>query len=198
MRIWLAVLGGLLVLLVVSVVVAEGRDNEGETVRAARWADDVCDVIGAWEGQLEVIGDEIDLSSVAVRRHDGGSGDEVEGSIYVRDAVDRAVQATNDTLQEGLTRAGSPDVANGEEASSILADWAQSTEARLRIVRNALEVAPNTTATAFGGLAAAVVLLENAAVAGREAFAAAAELDPELADAIEGERSCQELRSEEP
>jgi hypothetical protein len=198
MRIWLAVLGGLLVLLLVSVVVAEGRDNEGETVRAARWADDVCDVIGAWEGQLEVIGDEIGLSSVAVRRHDGGSGDEVEGTIYVRDAVDRAVQATNDTLQEGLTRAGSPDVANGEEASSILADWAQSTEGRLRIVRNTLEIAPNTTATAFGGLAAAVVVLENAAVAGREAFAAAADLDPELADAIEGERSCQELRSEEP
>jgi hypothetical protein len=198
MRIWLAVLGGLLVLLVVSVVVAEGRDNEGETVRAARWADDVCDAVGAWEGQLEVIGDEIGLSSVAVRRHDGGSGDEVEGTVYVRDAVDRAVQATDDTLQEGLTRAGSPDVANGEEASSILADWAQSTEARLRIVRNALEVAPNTTATAFGGLAAAVVVLENAAVAGREAFAAVADLDPELADAIEGERSCQELRSEEP
>lgn len=198
MRIWLAVLGGLLVLLLVSVVVAEGRDNTGETVRPERWADDVCDVIGAWEGQLEVIGDEIGLSSVAVRRHDGGSGDEVEGTIYVRDAVDRAVQATNDTLEEGLTRAGSPDVANGEEASSILADWAQSTEARLRIVRNALEVAPNTTATAFGGLGAAVVVLENAAEAGREAFAAAAELDPELADAIDGERSCQELRSEEP
>jgi hypothetical protein len=197
-RIWLAVLGGLLLLLGVSVVVAEGRDNEGETVRAARWADDVCDVIGAWEGQLEVIGDEIGLSSVAVRRHDGGSGDEVEGTVYVRDAVDRAVQATDDTLQEGLTRAGSPDVGDGEEASSILADWAQSTEARLRIVRNALEVAPSTTAAAFGGLAAAVVVLENAAEAGREAFAAVAELDPELADAIEGERSCQELRSEEP
>lgn len=198
MRVWLAVLGGFLVLLLVSVVVAEGRDNEGETVRPERWADDVCDVIGAWEGQLEVVADEIDLSSVAVRRHDGGSGDEVEGTIHVRDAVDRAVQATNDTLHEGLTRAGSPDVADGDEAASILADWARSTEARLRIVRNALEVTPNTTATAFGGLAAAVVVLENAAEAGREAFAAVAELDPELADAIEGERSCQELRSEEP
>jgi hypothetical protein len=197
MRIWLAVLGALLLLLVLSVVVAEGRDNTGETVRPERWADDVCDTVGAWEGQLEVIADQIDVSSVAVRRHDGGSGDEVEGTVTVRDAVDRAIQATEDTLQEGLTRAGSPDVADGEEASSILDDWARQTERRLHAVRAALEAAPNTTATAFGGLAAGVAVVQNAAEAGREAFADVAELDPALADALDGERSCQELRSED-
>ena len=197
MRIWLAVLGGLLVLLLVSVVVAEGRDNTGETVRPERWADDVCDTIGAWEGQLEVIGDQLDVSSVAVRQHDGGSGDEVEGTVTVRDAVDRAIQATEDTLQEGLTRSGSPDVADGDEAASILADWAQQTERRLRAVQTGLEVAPNTTATAFGGLAAGVVVVQNAIEAGRAALTNVAELDPELADALDGERSCQELRSED-
>jgi hypothetical protein len=197
MRIWLAVLGGLLALLVVSVVVAEGRDNTGETVRPERWADDVCDTVGAWEGQLEVIGDQIDVSSVAVRRHDGGSGDEVEGSVTVRDAVDRAIQATEDTLQEGLTRSGSADVAAGEEAASILDEWAQQTERRLRVVQTALEAAPDTTAAQFGGLAAGSVVVRNAVQAGREAFANVAELDTELADALEGEGSCQELRSED-
>jgi hypothetical protein len=196
-RIWLAVLGGLVLLLVVSVLVAEGRDNTGETVRPERWADDVCETVGAWEGQLEVIGDQIDVSSVAVRRHDGGSGDEVEGTVTVRDAVDRAIQATEDTLQEGLTRAGFPDVGDGEEAAGILDDWARQTERRLRVVRAGLEVAPNTTATAFGGLAAGVVVVQNAVEAGREALTNVAELDPELADALDGERSCQELRSEE-
>jgi hypothetical protein len=198
MRTWVAVLVGLVVVLAVSAVVAEGRDNTDETVRASRWADDVCSAVAAWEGQLEVIGDEIGLSSVAVRRHDGGSGDEVEGTVYVRDAIDRAIQATDDTLGEGLKRAGNPDVDQGEEASGILRAWAQTTENRLRTVRDALKVSPNTTVTAFGGLAAAVTVLERSAVAGRAAFDEVADLDPELSDALEGERTCRDLREDEP
>ncbi|HSL65666.1 MAG TPA: hypothetical protein VK874_13505 [Gaiellaceae bacterium] len=198
MRAWIAVLVGLLALVAVSAVVAEGRDNTGETVRASRWADDVCGAVAAWEGQLEVIGDQLSLSNVGARRSDGGSGDSVEGTIYVRDAIDRAIQATDDTLGEGLKRAGAPDVPEGEEASQILLEWAQRTEDRLRLVKEALRVVPNTTATAFAGLGSAVAVLENAAIAGREAFGEVAALDPQLSDALEGERTCSDLRREEP
>ncbi|MGE5691461.1 MAG: hypothetical protein ACM33B_12970 [Pseudomonadota bacterium] len=198
MRAWLIVVAGLVALLLLAAVVADGRDNTGKTVRSSAWADDVCSTVGTWEGQLEGIGDDLDLSNVAARRNDGGSGDQVEGTVYVRGAIDRAVQATNDTLGEGLKRAGIPDAPQGEEASRIMLDWAQTTENRLRAVSTALGLAPDTTATAFAGLGGAVVVLENAAVDGRKAFDDVAALDPELKDALEGERSCRDLRQEQP
>ena len=198
MRIWIAVVVGLIVVVAVSAVVAEGRDNTGESVRASGWADDVCSAVGAWEGQLEVIGDELSLNNVGARRNDGGSGDSVQGTIYVRGAIDRAIQATDDTLGEGLKRAGIPDAPQGEQASLILRNWAQATESALRGVRERLKDSPNTTAAAFAGLGAAVAVLEDSAVAGRAAFRQVAGLDAELADALDGERSCRDLQRDEP
>ena len=198
MRVWLAVLGGLLVLLLVSVVVAEGRDNEGETVRPERWADDVCDVIGAWEGQLEVIGDEIDLSSVAVRRHDGGSGDEVEGTdLRARrrrpcgPGDQRHAPRGPDARREPGRRERGGGVEHPRRLGPV--DGGPSPHRAERARGHAEHDGDRVRRPRRRGR-----VLENAAEAGREAFAAVAELDPELADAIEGERSCQELRSEEP
>jgi hypothetical protein len=183
---------------VVGAVVAEGQDNTGETVRVSAWADDVCGTVGAWEGQIEAIGDEVALNNVGARRNDGGSGDHVEGTVYVREALDRVIDATEETLQEGLKRAGSPDVSQGEQASLILRNWAQDTENDLHAVRVALKASPDTTAAAFRGLGAAVTALEQSAVAGRAAFRQVAALDPELASAIEEENECEELQREEP
>ena len=80
----------------------------------------MCGTVGSWEGQLEAIGDDMKLSNVGARQNDGGSGDSVEGTIYVRQAVDRAIQATNDTLQKGLRRAGIPEGNGGAQASAAL------------------------------------------------------------------------------
>ena len=115
--VWIgAILAGVIV--VTGVVAAIGNtDNTGETVRASKWADDVCGTTGAWEGQLEGIRDEMSASNFAARQNDGGSGDSVEETISVREAVDRAIRATTDTLQEGLTRAGIPDANQGSKAS---------------------------------------------------------------------------------
>ena len=202
MRSWvLALLVGVVGALVLTAVVAavdNGRDNTGETVRAERWADDVCSAVGAWEGQLEVIGDEVELNNVGTRRSDGGSGDQVEGTVYVRTAVDRVIEATDVTLQEGLKRAGTPDVPRGRQASLVLRNWAQATENELVEVKRALDEGPNTTAAAFAALGQAVGALEDSALAGRAAFRQVARLDPELADAIESSGNCRRLMDDQP
>ena len=119
---------GSLCLLAVLIGMDVGDDNSGETVRASNWAEDVCGTIGAWEGQIEAIADGVRTANAAVRPNDGGSGDSVEGTIFVRTAITRAIQATDLTLQEGLERAGIPDADGGEQASQLLIDWAQDTK----------------------------------------------------------------------
>jgi hypothetical protein len=176
-----------------------GRDRSGESVRAERWADDVCKTVGAYEGQLEEIGDDMSLNNVGARQNDGGSGDSVEGTVYVRGVVVRAIDATQDTLQEGIKRAGVPDAPQGAQAAQIFGTWAQQTEDALNGVHNAFRGSnPGSTAAAFAYLGAAVSALERSAVAGRAAFAEAAALDPALASAFEGSRTCRRLQEDQP
>jgi hypothetical protein len=196
-RIWIAVVVGVVVVTAAAAAVG-GRDHTGDTVRASTWADDVCGSVGAWEGQLEDIGDELKLSNVGARRNDGGSGDQVEGTVYVRGAIDRAIQATDQTLQEGLKRSGNPDVGAGERASLILRTWAQQTENGLRVVEDRLDHKPNTTSAAFASLGASVAVLERSAVQGRAAFRRVSGLDSQLADALDGSRNCRDLMKDQP
>ncbi len=102
------VVAGLIVLSAVAGLASNGRDNTGETVRAERWADDVCGTVGAWEGQLKGIREELRHNNWAARRSDGSTGDSQEQVVTVHDAVNRAMRATQETLQEGLKRAGIP------------------------------------------------------------------------------------------
>lgn len=197
MRVWLAVLVGLVAVIVVSAAIG-GQDNTGESVRPSSWADDTCQTIGAWEGALEGIGDDLRSTNSAARQNDGGSGDHVEMTVYVRESVDRAIQVTNETLQEGLERAGYPDVPQGRQAALILQNWAQQTENALIAVSETLEDEPATPSTALGGVADAASALRASAVGGRAAFAQVAALDPELADALDGSSDCRELQDEQP
>ncbi len=197
MRIWLAVLVGIVAVIVVSAAIGSG-DDTGEAVSPSTWADHTCQTIGAWEGALEDIGDDLASTNSAARQNDGGSGDHVEMTVYVRDSVDRAIQVTNDTLQEGLPRAGYPDVAQGQQAALIMQNWAQQTENALIAVSETLEDEPDTPSTALGGLADAASALRASAIGGRAAFAQVAALDPELAEALDGSDDCRELQDEEP
>jgi hypothetical protein len=196
--IWVAVAVGFVLLLGIGVAIGNSADNTGDTVRASSWADDVCGTVGAWEGQLEAIGDSVNLSNVGARRSDGASGDSVEGTIYVRQAVDRAIQATNDTLQEGLRRAGIPEGNGGVQASAALLDWAQVTENALIAAETSMRDKPNTTSAAFASLGTAVKALESSAVLGRAAFVTAAATDPAIADALTGSRNCSKLMEDQP
>ena len=201
MRGWvLALVIGLAGALVLSAIVGaadNGRDQTDETVRVESWADDVCGTVGAWEGQMEAIGDELELSNVGARRNDGGSGDHVEGTVYVRGAIDRAIEATDQTLQEGLKRAGYPDVSQGRQASAIMRDWAQSTENGLRVSEATLDDEPNSTTAAFRALGLSVASLERSAIEGRAAFARVGALDSELADALDSRGNCRRLKEDQ-
>jgi hypothetical protein len=180
------------------VATGNGRDNSGEVVRTSAWANDVCGTIGAWEGQLEDIRDELRFSNFGARRTDGGSGDSVEGTVTVRSAVDRAIQATDDTLQAGLARAGIPDAPGGARATAILGGAAQSTETNLAAAKAELEHKPATNSEAFEALIAPVSALAQSAIAGRAALRRVAALDPTLADALATEGNCRDLAEERP
>jgi len=196
--VWIgAILAG--VILVTGVVAAiGGSDHTGDTVRASAWADDVCGTTGAWEGELEGIRDELRASNFAARQNDGGSGDSVEQTISVREAVDRAIRATTDTLQEGLKRAGTPDANKGEAASATLRGWARRTEERLRVAKAILQQKPTSVSEAFSLLWPAAQTLTRIAVDGRTAFKHVAALDPALADALNGSRNCRDLQKDAP
>ena len=49
----------IVLVVVIGVAISNGRDNSGETVQPASWADDVCGTVGAWQGQLKDIGDDV-------------------------------------------------------------------------------------------------------------------------------------------
>jgi hypothetical protein len=186
---------GLGVIIGVSAAVA-GQDNTGQTVSAQGWADDVCGTIGAWEGQLEAIRDELDQSNYAARRNDGGSGDSVERTLVVRAAIDRAIQATNDTLREGLKRAGSPEGVGGQAAALALRAWALKTEHDLRVAKAILNRNPGSTTAAYEALTAATRALQQSLVTGRAVLVRAAGAEG-LADAFSGSDNCQALREEQ-
>jgi hypothetical protein len=196
--VWIgAILAGVIVVTGIAAAIG-GRDNTGETVRASRWADDVCGTTGAWEGQLEAIRDELSASNYAARQNDGGSGDSVEETISVREGVDRAIRATTDTLQEGLKRAGSPDANQGSKASGTLLSWANKTEENLRIAKGLLKEDPRSPAEALGNLVPPAAALATSALQGRAAYKRVAALDPALDDALNGSRNCRDLMKEAP
>lgn len=188
---------GLGVIMGVSAAVA-GQDNAGQTVSADGWADDVCGTIGTWEGQLEAIRDELDQSNYAARRNDGGSGDSVERTLVVRLAIDRAIQATNDTLREGLKRAGSPEGTGGQAAALALRAWALKTELDLRAAKAILDVNPGSTSASYAALTAATRAVQQSLDTVRLVLVRAAGAPAGLADAFSSSDNCQALREEQP
>jgi hypothetical protein len=194
----IVILVGVVALTGVVAAATSPRDHTGDTVRPSTWANDVCGVVGAWEGDLHAIRDEYQRNSYAARQHDGGSADSVEGRVTLREAVDRAIRATQDTLQEGLKRAGNPDVPTGPHASATLRAWAQRTERNLRIAKQELKHKPTSTSEAYTLVVTQASALVRSIQDGEAAFAQVAKLDPALADAFNSSKNCQELKEGQP
>jgi hypothetical protein len=189
---------GAIVVTAVLAGVSGGRDHTGDTVRASQWADASCGAVGAWAGDLKAIRDEYQRNNYAARQSDGGSGDSVEEAFTLRDAVNRAIRATQDTLQEGLKRAGNPDAPQGEQASAMLRAWAQRTEHNLRVAKRELKNRPKSAAEAYSLLVTQASALARALQDGRATFTKVASLDPALSDAFDGSRNCSELQETLP
>jgi hypothetical protein len=177
----------------VTALASNGRDNSGQTVRTQRWADDVCGSVGAWQGQLKDIREELRHNNWAARRSDGSTGDSQEQVVTVHGAVDRAMRATQQTLQEGLKRAGIADVGAGQQASLIVRQWAERTELNLRVAKAQIRQRPTSVAEAFASLVPPLTALARSAVDGRAAIAKVEALDPELADAFNRSGTCRRL-----
>jgi hypothetical protein len=192
-----AIVGGVIVLTAVVAAASNGRDHTGETVREQAWATDVCGTVGAWEGQIEDIANALGLNTEGGRMADN-SGDTNENAIGTQEAIDRAIRATDDVLQEGLKRAGTPDTPDGDTAASILRNWAQDTENDLLAAKATLKQEPKSPSASYDALAQATKALKQSGEAGRDAFARISTLDPELADAIGGSRDCRKLMVEQP
>jgi hypothetical protein len=191
------VLGVILIMVVTGVAAGNGRDHSGEQVRANKWADDVCGTVGAWQGQLKAVRDELRHNNWAARRSDGYTGDAQEEFVTIHGAVDSMISATQETLQEGLKRAGIPDTSNGAGAAAILRDWANRTELRLRVAKGHIKQKPTSVSEAFASLAFPVAALATSAVDGRVAFKKAAALDSEVGAALTS-RKCGRLLGKQP
>jgi len=195
----LVILGGVVLLCgVVAAATGNGRDHTGDTVRASRWADSVCGTVGAWEGDLHAIRDEYQRNSFAAQMSDGGTGDNFEGRVTLRESIDRAIRVTEDTLQEGLKRAGNPDVPNGEQASATLRAWANRTEHNLRVAKQELKHKPHSTSDAYELVVTQASALVRSILDGRAAFNQVTQLDPALASAFSSSKRCQELKEGQP
>jgi hypothetical protein len=188
---------GAIVIMAFTAAVGNGRDHSGEKVRANKWADDVCSTVGAWEGQLKDIREELRHNNWGARRSDGYTGDAQEEVLTIHGATDRAIRATQETLQEGLKRAGIPDTSNGAGAAAILRDWADQTEHNLRVAKGHIKQKPTSVSEAFASLIPPVTALATSAVQGRAAVKKAAALDSEVGAALTS-RNCGRLLGKQP
>lgn len=191
------VLGVIVIMAATGIAAGNGRDHSGETVRASKWADDVCGTVGAWQGQLKDIREELRHNNWAARRSDGYTGDAQEEVVTIHGAVDSTISATQETLQEGLKRAGIPDTSQGAGAAAILRDWADQTEHNLRIAKGHIKQKPTSVSEAFASLIPPVTALAASAVQGRAAFKKAAALDSEVGAALTS-RNCGRLLGKQP
>jgi hypothetical protein len=187
---------GALVLIAVLVGIAADEDNSTKIVTLERWTEDTCGTVATYKGQLEAIGDDLRRSRPGLRDNDCGSGDHVEASVDVRDAIDRALQGAG-TLQEGLLRAGIPDAREGGEASLILRTWAQELEDDLRASQVGFDDSVADSTLAYDQLRAATAALGASIAEGRRAYQEVLALDSAYEDAFTGERACNDLEAVE-
>lgn len=190
------ILVGVVAVCAAAALASDGRDHSGQTVRASAWADDVCGTVGAWDGAIEDLRDEISHNSYGARANDGGSGDSVESNIFVRAAITRAIRATNDVLQEGLERAGTPDTSQGQAAAGVLRAWAAATEIKLRAIRQSLRHDPTSVGASYTALVDASTVLQRSIASARAAFTLVSQTDTDLGSAIKGSDNCSTLTGE--
>ena len=191
---WLAVAGGILLVLVVAALIGS---RSRETVSAGEWAQNVCGAVGVWRGEVEAI-----VEDVRTPPARGATGTEEPQSEtpqgrtgLVRQGLERGVEATK-TLVEGIDRAGVPDTANGEEAANVVSDWADSAVDRLEEAQDSLDEEADTLEAAVRQATGAAGAIGATLAGGTKAIVDAARTDPELRQALRQSSTCRELPQE--
>jgi hypothetical protein len=199
MRGWLAwvvaILAGLVIVTAVVALVG-GEDDEGETVTAAEWADDVCGTVLVWRGTMESIVDGIRSAGQSDQSGSESGAESPQGrSGSVRTGLEQALLAT-ETMVEGLARAGTPDTPNGQEAADDLSGWADDAVGEIEDAQDALGEETDSTDEELEQYGQAVTTLVEVYTSGGQAVADAAVTDPELLAALAASPRCEDLKQE--
>jgi hypothetical protein len=200
MRGWVVWVVGIVagvVLVLLATALIGNEDKSGETVPAGEWADSVCGSVAVWRGEVESIVDSIRQPSAT-----GSTGTEEPQSEtpqgrrgFIRDGLERTILAT-DTLLTAIDNAGTPDTPQGEQAANAISGWADATRNDLHDAQDALDNEADTLAEAITQLTKAAEAITGAVTSGVKAVADVARTDPDLAAALRGSSTCQELRKE--
>lgn len=200
MRGWLAwlmaIAAGIAAVVVVSAVIGN-RDDRGETVTAAAWAQSACGAVAVWRGQIDAIVEDVVTPSASST----AGGEEPQSETpqgrtgFLRKGLERAVLAT-ETLVTGVENAGVPDTPEGDQAAELVTDWADSALDDLEAAQDSLDEEANSLEEAIGQVTQVAGAIASTLSGGVQTFTEVARLDPELAAALQSSSACQQLREE--
>jgi hypothetical protein len=193
---WIGVAVGVVLVLGVTGLIGN-RDESGEPVTAGEWAQNTCGAVGVWRGEIEAIVDDIRTpSSTSTAGGEEPQSETPQGRAgFVRKGLERAVQAT-ETLVEGIDNAGIPDTAQGEEAAGLVSDWADSALGDLEDAEDSLDEEADSLEASIEQLTEAAGAIASTLGSGVQIIADIAQLDPEVASALQESSTCQQLREE--
>jgi len=185
------------VVLVLGVTALIGnRDDQGETVAAGDWAQNVCGAVGVWRGELEAIVEDIRTPSASSTTGEEPQSETPQGRTgFVRKGLERGVQAT-ETMVEGVDNAGTPDTSDGEEATERLSDWADSALSELEESQDSLDDEADSLEESIEQFTDAAGTIAAVLASGAQTIVEVSRLDPALAAALLDTSACQQLREE--
>ena len=191
-----AIVAGVALVLLVTAAIGT-RDDRGETVTAGEWAQSTCGAVAVWRGQMEAIVEDIRTpSGTSTAGGEEPQSQTPQGrSGFVRKGLERAIQAT-ETLVEGVDNAGIPDTPEGDQAARLVSDWADSALDDLEAAQDSLDEEADSLEESIEQLTEAAGTFASTLASGVQTFADVAQLDPELAAALQDSSTCQQLREE--
>lgn len=194
--VWFGVAAGVVVVLLVTLAIGN-RDQSGEKVSAAEWAQNTCGVVGTWRGEMEDIIDGIRQPPATGTGVEEPQSETPQGTTgLVRTGLERSIEAT-DTLVTGIDDAGTPESPKGTEAAQLISQWATTSRTALEQAQDALDHEAPTLEEAIAQYAAAAQAIRSVLTTGVHTLAQVAALDPELAAAVQTSSTCKQLREEQ-
>lgn len=195
---WVWLVGILLgIVLLTGVVALVGDDDRrSETVSAASWADRTCGAVAVWRGEMEAIVEDIRTPTSAAGGSEEPQSETPQGRTgFVRKGLERAVSAT-ETMVVGIERAGIPDTPQGEDAAELVSDWADDAVDELEDALDALDEEADTLEEAIEQIVTATRAVGSTLTGGIRTIAEVAQLDADVAAALQSSAICEQLRED--
>jgi hypothetical protein len=192
---WVFATVGVLLVLVLGAVLNDRE--EGETVPAGEWAQNVCGTVGVWRADLAgIVEDLSEPNAEATVGEEPQSETEQGHRGNIRKSLDRALSAT-ELMVDGVDNAGVPDSPEGEEAAERVSEWAGEAEEALEEAQDALDDEPESIDQAVEQLTGAARAVLATHASGAQTIVEIAQVDSELGAALTDASTCQELREDE-